>query len=229
MKTQGVRALYKPDGTDVSTKKSESLSNYVYEAIKKKIINGELAPGNQLMDRVLAAEMGVSRTPIRDALRRLSQEGWVLWREHKGIVVSKVNSDDEYQLFLLREMIEPFIVRKIITMKRPQVLAGQLVAIADEMETMLDNPVEFMKKDMQFHTVIIEFLGVTKLMPLWGKICDDMTRLVVQSVRTRRPPNEIMEEHKVLIEAFWRADLEKALECINRHCRLIVEIRHKEI
>lgn len=221
--------MYKQDGTDASKKKSESLSNYVYEAIKKKILDGELAPGNQLMDRALAAEMGVSRTPIRDALKRLSQEGWVLWREHRGIVVSEVNSDDEYQLFLLREMIEPFIVRKIITTKRPQVLAGQLVSIADEMEKVKDNPVEFMKKDMQFHTSIIEFLGVTKLCPLWGMICDDMTRLVVQSVRKRRSPDDIMEEHRILIEAFWRADLEKALECINRHCRQIVETYHNEI
>lgn len=220
--------MYRPDEADVAKKKSESLSNYVYEAIKKKIINGELAPGNSLMDRALAAEMGVSRTPIRDALKRLSQEGWVLWREHKGIVVSEVNSDDEYQLFLLREMIEPFIVRKIITTKHPQVLAGQLVVIADEMESVKDNPVEFMKKDMQFHTAIIEFLGVTKLGPLWEKICDDMTRLVVQSVRKRRPPDEIMEEHRILIESFWRADLETALECIGRHCRLIVEIYHNE-
>ncbi|MCD8164037.1 MAG: GntR family transcriptional regulator [Synergistaceae bacterium] len=220
--------MYRPDEVDVAKKKSESLSNYVYEAIKKKIINGELAPGNSLMDRALAAEMGVSRTPIRDALKRLSQEGWVLWREHKGIVVSEVNSDDEYQLFLLREMIEPFIVRKIITTKRPQVLAGQLVVIADEMESVKDNPVEFMKKDMQFHTAIIEFLGVTKLGPLWEKICDDMTRLVVQSVRKRRPPDEIMEEHRILIESFWRADLETALACIGRHCRLIVEIYHNE-
>lgn len=73
--TEGADCLYRPDETDISKKKSESLSNYVYEAIKKKIINGELAPGNSLMDRALAAEMGVSRTPIRDALKRLSQEG----------------------------------------------------------------------------------------------------------------------------------------------------------
>lgn len=181
------------------------------------------------MDRSLATELGVSRTPIRDALKRLAQEGWVLWREHKGIVVSEVNSDDEYQLFLLREMIEPFVVKKIITMKRPQVLAGHLVIIADEMEKLMGNPVEFMKKDMQFHTVIVEFLGITKLMPLWEKICDDMTRLVVQSVRKRRPPCEIMHEHRILIDALWRADLKNALECINKHCQLIVEMCQNEV
>lgn len=220
--------MYRPESSE-SAKKSESLSNYVYEAIKKKIINGELAPGNPLMDRTLASEMGVSRTPIRDALKRLSQEGWVLWREHKGIIVSEVNSDDEYQLFMLREMIEPFVVKKIITTKRPQVLAGQLVSLTDEMEKVKNNPVEFMKKDMQFHTTIINYLGLTKLGPLWDKICDDMTRLVVQSVRKRRPPDEIIQEHWQLINAFWRADQDEALECINKHCRLIVETYHDDI
>lgn len=209
-------------------KKGESLSAYVYNTIKKKIIDGELAPGDTLMDRTLAAELGVSRTPVRDALKKLDQEGWVLWTEHKGITVSEVNKEDEHQLYLLRNMIEPYAVKMIITDKRPQILAGMLVEYLDNMERVRNNYTEFMKMDMQFHTVIIKFLGLTKLLPLWNNICDDMTRIVVQSVHHRRNPADVLKEHKVLIDAFWNADLDAALACINDHCRRIMEEYDKD-
>ena len=206
--------------------KSESLASYAYKAIKKKIVNGELEPGNALMDRVLAEELGVSRTPVREALKKLADEGWVFWEEHKGIVVSEVTEDDEYELFLLRNMIEPYVVRMIITDKKPQILAGMLVSYIEEMEKAQDNYVEFIKIDMQFHTTIIKYLGMPKLLPLWNNICDDMTRLVVQSIHYQRPTKDAISEHKALIEAFWRADIETALACINSHCLGILTRLH---
>lgn len=207
-------------------KKSESLASYAYNAIRNKIVNGELAPGNTLMDRVLAEELGVSRTPVREALKKLSQEGWVLWVKHKGIVVTEVNKDDEYQLFLLRNMIEPNVVKMIITEKRPQILAGILIPYVDEMEKVQDNYVEFIKIDMQFHTTIIKYLGIPMLLPLWENICDNMTRLVVQSIHYHRPPSDAIREHRALIEAFWHSDLDAALACINDHCNGIVARLH---
>lgn len=203
--------------------KPESLAAYAYNAIKQKIVDGRFTPGDMLKDSEIAVELGVSRTPVREALRRLSHEGWVVWKEHQGIIVSKATHEDEYQLHLLREMIEPFIVKKIITSKRPRALAGILSNILDEMEEVQHDPVEFMKKDMEFHTIIVDYLGLTKLKPLWNIVCDDMTRLVVQSVRRRRPPADILQEHKVLVEAFWHSDLEAALECITTHCKRIIE------
>lgn len=216
-----------PDKIDERKKgKGESLASYAYQAIKKKIVSGKLAPGNALMDRVLAEELGMSRTPIREALKKLADEGWVLWEEHKGIVVSEVTEGDEYELFLLRNMIEPYVVKMIITKKKPQILAGLLVSYIDEMEKVQDNYVEFIKIDMEFHTTIIKYLGIQKLLPLWNNICDDMTRLVVQSVHYQRPAKDAICEHKALVEAFWRADLNAALACINNHCREIVTRPH---
>jgi len=198
-------------------RQSESLASYAYNKIRNKIVDGELAPGNVLSDQALAEELGVSRTPVREALKKLSDEGWVLWTERKGITVSKVNEDDEYQLLLLRKMIDPYVVKMAITTKRPQVLAGKLVACVDEMERVKNNPVEFIKADMSFHTEIIKYLGLTKLLPLWDNICDDMTRLVVQSIHFRRPADDIIEEHRLLVEAFWHSDLKTAIVYVNKH------------
>ena len=70
-----------------TAKKEQNLSSAVYEAIKDKIINGEFLPGSILMERSIAEEFGVSRTPVREALKRLSQEGWVDWEERRRAVM----------------------------------------------------------------------------------------------------------------------------------------------
>ena len=89
-----------------TAKKEQNLSSAVYEAIKDKIINGEFLPGSILMERSIAEEFGVSRTPVREALKRLSQEGWVDWEERRRAVVSEITISKIMELFTLREMID---------------------------------------------------------------------------------------------------------------------------
>ena len=71
-------------------KKDQNLSTVIYEAIKEKIIKGEYTPGTLLMERSLADEFQVSRTPVREALNGLSQAGWLLWEERRRAVVSEI-------------------------------------------------------------------------------------------------------------------------------------------
>jgi len=211
-------------------KKDQNLSTVIYEAIKEKIIAGEYTPGTLLMERTLADEFQVSRTPVREALKRLSQEGWLLWEERRRAVVSEINESDVMELFTLREMIEPFAIKKIITEGQPQVLAGLLVPISNDMEKLAEQPTEFMEKDMEFHSTIIEQLHLTKLMPLWAKINDDMMRLDVQTIYPKREPKKIIAEHKKLINDFWNGDLEAAQKCSAEHRLQILKVylKHKD-
>lgn len=212
-------------------KKDQNLSTVIYEAIKGKIIQGEYTPGTLLMERSLADEFQVSRTPVREALKRLSQEGWLLWEERRRAVVSEIGESDVMELFTLREMIEPFAIRKIIAEGQPQVLAGLLVPITNDMEKLKDAPTEFMKRDMDFHSAIIEQLHLTKLMPLWAKINDDMMRLDVQTIYPKRDPDKIIAEHKKLIDAFWNGRLDAALEISAEHRLQILKVylaKHKD-
>ena len=95
-------------------KKEQNLSSSVYELIKNKIINGEYMPGSVLMERSIAEEAGISRTPVREALKRLSQEGWIDWEERRRAIVSRITIEKILELFTLREMIEPFAIKKAI-------------------------------------------------------------------------------------------------------------------
>ncbi|MEA5036463.1 GntR family transcriptional regulator [Cloacibacillus evryensis] len=205
-------------------KKDQSLSSMVYETLKQRIINGELLPGSVMMERTLAEDFKISRTPVREALKLLLQEGWIVWEERRKAVVSEIKESDVIELFKLRDMIEHFAIKSIIESGEPQVLAGSLVPITNEMEKLKDSPTEFMKKDMEFHSAIVDKLGITKLAPLWSKIYDDMMRLDVQSIYPKRDADLIVAEHRRLINAFWNGDVGEALECISEHCAQILKV-----
>ena len=204
-------------------KKDQNLSSTVYEAIKEKIINGEFMPGSILMERSIGDEFGVSRTPVREALKRLSQEGWVDWEERRRAVVSEITSSKIMQLLTLREMIEPFAIKKIIEGGLSQVLAGQLAGVYHDMSGAKDSPIDFMKYDMEFHTKIVQFMDLPNLNTLWQKICEDMMRLVMHAVYPRRDPDVILEEHRKIIDALWNSDEENALGCISGHFSVIMD------
>ncbi|MDY2985461.1 MAG: GntR family transcriptional regulator [Synergistes jonesii] len=205
-------------------KREQNLSSSVYEAIKNKIINGELMPASILMERTIADEFGVSRTPVREALKRLSQEGWVDWEERRRAVVSEITISKILELFTLREMMEPFAIKKAIKEGHPQILAGQLAAAYEDMEASKDSPVDFMKHDMEFHAAIVRSMKLLSLNMMWQKISDDMMRLVMHSVYPRRDTAVILHEHKELIDALWNSDAKKALECIRGHFSVIVDM-----
>lgn len=205
-------------------RKEQNLSSTVYDVIKNKIINGDYMPGVLLMERDIAEACGVSRTPVREALKRLSQEGWVDWEERKRAVVSRITIEKILELFTLREMIEPFAIRYVIEKGSPQLLAGQLAAVFHLMEEASSSPVNFMKYDMEFHTTIVHFMGLQNLNIMWQKIQEDMTRLVMQSIYPRRDTSIILSEHKALIDALWNSDEEKAMACINEHFSVIVDL-----
>lgn len=212
------------DDVDGDKSNEKNLSTSIYDAIKEKIINGELKPGSILMERKLAGDFGVSRTPVREAIGRLAQDRWVIWRERKRTIVSEITQDDVFELFTLRDMIEPYAIRKIITEGQPQLMAGILAAKIDEMLPVMDNEIEFMKHDIAFHTAIVDALGINKLKPLWQKISEDMMRLNVQAVGQARPSKDIIAEHRTIMDAFWNKDLEKALSCMKMHTGMILKI-----
>lgn len=198
-------------------KRNTNLSETIYESIKNKIIIGELAAKTALLERKIAAEFGVSRTPVREALKRLYQEGWVDWQEHHRASVSVIKDRDVVELFLLRKMIEPFAFKRIIKFGEPQLLAGVLVTILKNMEDLQDKHIEFMKKDMVFHSTIIDFTGIEKLSQMWQKISDEMTRVAIFALHDKGRRNNVILEHKAIIDAFWDNDVEKALSAINLH------------
>jgi len=193
------------------------ISNQIYDELKAGILELRFPPGSFLSDRVIAQKTGVSRTPVREALKRLSQEGWIVWEERKRAMVKKLTLEDVKEIFFLRQMIEPTAIAEVFEKGEPRHLAGELSLVASRMKKAMDTPVVFMKEDMVFHSIIIRFLDNKRLMEIWDKIADESIRIAIYALYEKRRPQDVVQEHEDFVEALWSRDLPPSLECLKNH------------
>ena len=203
--------------------KPPTLSGKIYEDIKSLIIELRLPPDAPLDERSLAEELGVSRTPVREALRRLALEGWVIWPERRQAFVRGITPDDAREIFMVRDMMEIHAINTIFDSKEPRFLAGQLVPLATQMRDSADDHVTFIKADMAFHSLIIEFTGNSRLHDLWQRISGEVMRIAIYSLYGERKPERVYREHEALIEGFWREDRECAIQELRMHHEKIIQ------
>lgn len=129
-----------------------------YQSIRQRIMDGTFAPGAPLREEMLASEIGVSRTPVRDALRRLLADGLVESTRNLGTFVAEITTDDLLEVYELRAMLEGFAARRAALRITPAELA-ELEALADAMEA-IEGPEEariarFHALNAQFHTLLV--------------------------------------------------------------------------
>ena len=197
----------------------QGISNQIYDELKAGILELRFPPGSFLSDRMIAQRAGVSRTPVREALKRLSQEGWVVWQERKRAMVKSLIMEDVKEIFFLREMIEPSAIAAVFEAGEPRHLAGQLSLVANRMEQSMDNPILFIKEDMIFHSTIILFLGNKRLEAIWNKIADESTRIAIYALYEKRRPEDVIREHEEFVEALWARNLSLSLARLKNHHR----------
>ncbi len=195
-------------------KKSTQLA-YIqaYEYIRDRILNGELERGTKLVEERLAEEMGISRTPVRDSIRKLEQEGLI---KQKRVVNP---SDSELRdVFQVRMLLEGFAVRHCATYMTEEAL-GKLKQCVDvgrtgEMERV-------MAANKEFHEIII---GATNN-PVMVDIFDRMQSIIYLFRKTvvyhKRPL--LIEEHQEIYEAILRHDADEAERLMKAHLQLDLE------
>ena len=110
------------------------LSQQVYETIKKDIVSLKYPPGSFLKERELAESLGVSRTPVREAIQRLSQELWVISGDGKKMQVRPITLADVHEIIQIRNIVEYSAIDWVINYGEPRVIAGQLDSILTEMK-----------------------------------------------------------------------------------------------
>jgi DNA-binding GntR family transcriptional regulator len=130
-----------------------------YQSIRQRIMDGTFAPGTPLREEMLAGEIGVSRTPVRDALRRLLADGLVESTRNLGTFVSEITTDDLLEVYQLRATLEGFAARRAATRITAEELAT-LERLADEMEAVdgtaqETRTVRFHKLNTEFHMQVV--------------------------------------------------------------------------
>ncbi len=192
------------------------LSTQVYEKIKKDIISLRYMPGSTLKERELAQLMGVSRTPIREAIQRLSQETWIVPGEGKKLLVRPVTIEDIHEIIQIRNIVESTAVGWITKSGEQRVLAGCLDSIINDMKRAEEQYV-FTALDIKFHSSCVECMKNERLCRFWYTVQEEVLRMGLMALKDGDRYSEVIDEHERLVEALWNKDTEKIRETMALH------------
>ena len=188
------------------------LRDIVFENLREAILEGKLEPGQRLMEVQLAEQLGVSRTPVREAIRKLELEGLVIMLPRKGAYVANVSLKDIIDVLEIRASLEGLAALLATERIRDEELT-KLKKIAGEFEKMLINNEDIdvlLKKDVEFHECIFNATNNKKLVQLINSLWEQVYRFRVTYVSDVDMPSKIIEEHKNIVDAISKGDPELA-------------------
>lgn len=207
-----------------SLQRSQPLKEQAYQALRKLILSGELAPGQRLVEAQLARNLQVSRTPIREALGQLQREALVVTEAEHGLQVATFSAEDAVQLYECRIALEQVSVTaachhasatQIRTLHR---LVQQSEKLAKTKPSPLLN-FQLLDLDYQFHRLIAEMSGNLWLQAMLDQIFDKMTLLRIQTIQQNQHVLDIRTEHLYIYEAIAERNTEAATAALIKHLK----------
>jgi DNA-binding GntR family transcriptional regulator len=184
--------------------------------IKSAIIEGRLEAGSLTSVRALAELLGMSRTPVREALVDLANDGLVQFERNRGVRVQATQIHDIEEIFDLRLMLEVPAVRRAV----PRCTRVEIETLERELRAMqvhLDNETAFMSHDRAFHDVLLQTLGNARLVQFVDGLRDQTQIRGFSTVGRSRPLREIVTEHRRILRAVKQGDAEAAAEAMKKH------------
>lgn len=198
----------------MSEKCYKNRGDYVFDTLKKDILDLELKPGQAISENEICARFDVSRTPVREALRRLQEQGFVNTVPYSGTYVTLLNLDDIRQMIYMRVAVELMVMRDFMETQTPllleeirhQIRCQELLIREPDFE-----PEQFYRMDAQMHTIWFAATGREKLWDFIQAQQLHYTRFRMLDFVTETDFTRIIKEHARLLELLEQKD-EKGLE-----------------
>lgn len=199
---------------------SGSLRARVYNQLQKDILNGIYKSGESLIETKLSEDMGVSRTPIREALRQLELEGLVKCIPNRGAIVQGVTAQDIKDIYTIRMLIEGLAARWAAEKITPEELEELKEALElEEFYTLKNDTDHLLRLDSRFHDVIFKASKSKPLMHTLSNFHLYVQRARNVSLSSPERAREALEEHKAIFMAIAAKDPEKAEKLTTEHIR----------
>lgn len=194
-------------------KTNRDLKNLAYEILREKLINCEYKPGTMLNETQLSEDLGFSRTPIRQALNRIEQEGFIRILPKKGIYVTDVSLDDVRQIFQARLEIEPVALRMAgPVLPEEELLIFRRKFLGEDPYVRAD-----FRVDTAMHLFIIEHCGNRFIIDMMRKVFDINTRIIISTGQNETKIHDACKEHLEVLDLLLKRDFEKAQQAMYRH------------
>lgn len=209
----------------VSSSAIHTAAEFVYDQLRKKIFEKALTSGQRLPEVAIAKELNVSRTPVREALRRLESEGLVQIIPGWGACLASPSKQEIIDTYEVREDLEIMAVRKAAKRITPLQLCRLQEQIDAERETFVDRDLEsYLKVNDNFHIIIAESSGNSTLV---GYVKNILSRIFVQMIFFESffdfDTNPSLEEHIAILNALKEHDEAGCVRLMKEHLRLSME------
>jgi len=199
------------------------LGERIAEQLREQILNGNLPPGFPLVEVTLAAELGVSRAPMREALRILGLDGLVETIPYRGTTVRGLRRRDVEELQRIRTLHEAFAIRRIVERGDPDD-TEVLYACCDEMLRLGSDASDLNRVDERFHATLIERADHTLLSNFWRTIQMQVRQVMGMSNRHIADPAVIAQNHRRIVDAIAAGDAQQASRLIDEHVDEVIEL-----
>lgn len=201
----------------------DRLGDAVYAKLRDAIISGEIEPGARLQVPTLAHALGVSRSPVRDAVIRLTNERLAIDEPRRGAVVVQVDRQQLVALYEVREVLEGLAARMASTSVQLPQLDKDLTLLLTEHEQALENMdvAKHIELDTQFHRLIRRAAGNHELEHMLDHI-EAQVRLAMLTVTITSGPHHALDEHRAIYDAIRVGDPEEAQQ---KACAHIARLR----
>jgi DNA-binding GntR family transcriptional regulator len=199
-------------------KRPPTTQEFVLAELRKAILTGEMPPGTPVRQDALAERLGVSRVPIREALRTLEGEGQVIYRPHRGYQVANLSLDDLLEVYRIRELLETEATLRAVPVLSPEDIERLEQADEDIMRAAsADDIVGMAAANRQFHFTVLEASGMPRLSRLVRVMWDatDAYRALYYSSADNRA--RVHSEHKAIIAAIRAGDADEVVRLWNEH------------
>jgi DNA-binding GntR family transcriptional regulator len=195
---------------------SLSLKQQAYEGIKNAIILHKIPPGGTLFERDLSENLGISRTPVREAIPLLELEGWVKSIPRKGTFVSQITAIDVEEVIQIRRALEILVIELLIPNITERDIEQLNEIYVKQLEHVQDNG-QFISTDKDFHIYLAHLSGNRRLINLMGTISDQIRWFGVSALNLPNRTEQTLKEHAWLIECLKNKEVEKAKEAVLEH------------
>lgn len=194
------------------------LRDVVFKTLRQGILTGELKPGERLMEIHLANKLGVSRTPIREAIRKLELEGLVTMIPRRGAEVAQITEKSMKDVLEVRKVLDNLSVELAcdrITEEEKEMLQNACVDFEDAVKTGDFSMIA--KTDVAFHDIIVAATRNIRLSQMVNNLAEQMYRYRFEYIKDSSQHNRLIQEHKEICGGIISGDKAKALQAIEAH------------
>ena len=196
------------------------LRDVVFNTLREAILKGDLKPGERLMELQLAAQLGVSRTPIREAIRMLEQEGLAVTVPRKGAEVAKMTLKGMEDVLEIREALDILACQlacERITEEQLALLIEKKKAFEDSLKS--GNVKAIAETDVSFHDVIYDATNNPKLVNMLNNLREQIYRYRVEYLKNAENYPKLIAEHNAIYDSLEKRSKENATSAIREHVK----------